>query len=112
MEEKAKETLRHFDSIFDMDTLKNIDFNNMKLLKVLFNYFEEDLYTPSLEYEKLRTKQLRVSDKMESTFTEEQQKLFEQYWEITSQMSCEEEQQLFLFGYIIATKLNIESNVK
>ena len=51
-------------------------------------------------------------DKMESTFTEEQQKLFEQYWEITSQMSCEEEQQIFLFGYIIATKLNMESKIK
>ncbi len=110
--ENAKDILRHFDSIFDTDTLKNIDFSNMKLLKTLFSYFEEELYTPGLEYEKLRTKQLRISDKMESTFTEEQQKLFEQYWEITNQMSYEEEQQLFLFGYIIATKLNVESNVK
>ncbi len=110
--ENAKDILRHFDSIFDTDALKNIDFSNMKLLKTLFSYFKEELYTSSLEYEKLRTKQLRISDKMESTFTEEQQKLFEQYWEITNQMSSEEEQQLFLFGFIISTNLNNECKTK
>ena len=112
MEEKATETLKHFDSIFGTENLKHINFSNMKLLKALFTYFEEELYDPSLEYEKLRTKQLRISDKLEATFTEEQQKLFEQYWEVTNQMSYEEEQQLFLFGYIISANLNIESKIK
>lgn len=108
----AKETLKHFDSIYDTETLKNIDFSNMKLLKVLFNYFEEDLYTPSDKYNELRAKAIKISDKLESTFTKEQQELFEDYWEAESLMHCEENEQMFLFGYIIAKQLDIESEIK
>ena len=38
MEEKAKETLRHFDSIFDTDTLKNIDLSYKEKDKVFTLY--------------------------------------------------------------------------
>ena len=79
MDEKSKEISKHFDSIFETDTLKHIDFKNMKLLKTLFNYFLEDLYIPSLKYEKLRNNQIRISDKLEETFTQEQKKLFERF---------------------------------
>ena len=112
MDEKYKEISKHFDSIFETDTLKHIDFKNMKLLKTLFNYFLEDLYIPSLKYEKLRNKQIRISDKLEETFTQEQKQLFEQYWETTNQMSEEEELQLFMFGYIMAKELDSESKIK
>lgn len=108
----AEETLKHFDSIFDADTLKTINFSNMKMLKALYEYFEEDIYTPSPKYSKLRHNHIEISDKLEATFSEEQKKLFEQYWELGTQMCEEEQQQLFLFGYIIATKLNIESKIK
>ena len=110
--QEQTEILKHFDYIFETDTLKHIDFGNMKLLKALFNYFEEDLYTPSIKYERLRTKQIRISDKLESTFTQEQQELFEKYWEVTSEMSLEEDEQLFLFGFIIAKKLDKEAEIK
>lgn len=110
--EKAKEVLKHFDSIFGTATLKNIDFSNMKLLKVLFNYFEEDLYTPSEKYNELRAKAIKISDKLESTFTKEQQELFEDYWEAESLMHCEENEQMFLFGYIISKQLDIECKNK
>lgn len=110
--ENAEETLELFDSIFDADTLKTINFSNMKMLKALYEYFEEDIYTPSPKYSRLRHKHIEISDKLESTFSKEQKKLFEQYWELGTQMCEEEQQQLFLFGYIIATKLNIESKIK
>lgn len=110
--QEQTEILKHFDDIFETDTLKHIDFGNMKLLKALFNNFEEDLYTPSIKYERLRTKQIRISDKLESTFTQEQQELFEKYWEVTSEMSLEEDEQLFLFGFIIAKKLDKEAEIK
>lgn len=108
----AEETLKHFDSIFDADTLRTIKFSNMKMLKALYEYFEEDIYTPSPKYSKLRHNHIEIADKLESTFSDEQKKLFEQYWELGTQMCEEEQQQLFLFGYIIATQLNIESKIK
>lgn len=109
--EKGKEVLKHFDGIFETETLKHINFSNMKLLKVLFNYFEEDLYTPSDTYNELRAKTIKISDKLESTFTQEQQKLFEDYWEAESLMHCEENEQMFLFGYIIAKELEAETKL-
>lgn len=109
---EGQEVLKHFDSIFDTETFKNINFSNMKLLKVLFNYFEEDLYTPSDKYNELRAKAIKISDKLESTFTKEQQELFEDYWEAESLMHCEENEQMYLFGYIIAKQLDIESKIK
>lgn len=110
--EEGQEVLKHFDSIFDTETFKNINFSNMKLLKVLFNYFEEDLYTPSDKYNELRAKAIKISDKLESTFTKEQQELFEDYWEAESLMHCEENEQMFLFGYIISKQLDIECKNK
>ena len=40
-----KEILKHFDRMFNTETAKHIKFDNMKLLKVLYEYFEEDIYT-------------------------------------------------------------------
>lgn len=110
--ENSKEMLKHFDSVFNTETIRNIKFDNMKLLKVLFNYFEEDIYTPSTKYSTLRHKHIEISDELERTFTPDQRELFEKYWEIGNQMCEEENEQLFLFGYIIATQLNIETKIK
>lgn len=112
MEEKGTEVLNHFDSIFDTNTLNSIDFNNLPLLKKLFEYFEEDLYRPSTKYDQLRKKHIEVADLLEKSFTEAQQTLFEKYWEIGNEMTLEEHEQLFYFGYIIANKLNTESKIK
>ena len=97
--ENAEKILKHFDSIFNTDSLKTINFSNMKMLKALYEYFEEDIYTPSPKYSKLRHKHIEISDKLESTFSDEQKKLFEQYWELGTQMCEEEQQQLFLFRF-------------
>ena len=97
--ESEKEILRHFDDIFDTDALHNIDFNNLPLLKLLFEYFEEELYKPSKKYEQLRKKHIDVADLLEQSFTEPQQTLFEKYWELENEMSAEESQQLFFFRF-------------
>lgn len=103
------EILKHFDSIFETNVLNEVDLNDNKLdfLKKLFLYFEEDLYKPSEKYEKIRHKYIETGELLESTFTEEQQKLFEQYFELENQLSFEEEMQLFCFGYIIAKRLDV-----
>lgn len=110
--EQLKEHFKHFDSIFGTDTFKNIKFQELKLLKVLYEYFEEEVYTPSPKYSELRYKHIEISDELEKTFTPEQQELYEKYWEIGSEMTAEENEQLFLFGYIVATQLNKEAKIK
>lgn len=110
--ENNTEILKHFDNVFNTETAKHIKFNNMKLLKVLYEYFEEDVYTPSTKYSELRHKHIEISDELEKTFTPEQKELFERYWEVGSEMTTEENEQLFLFGYIIATQLNTEAKIK
>ena len=85
----GNEILKHFDVIFNTETAKHIKFDNMKLLKALYEYFEEDVYTTSTRYSKLRHKHIEISDELEKTFTPEQKKLFERYWKVESAMTAE-----------------------
>lgn len=107
--ENSTEILKHFDSIFNTETAKHIKFDNMKLLKALYEYFEEDVYTPTKKYSELRHKHIEISDELEKTFTPKQKQLFERYWEIGSEMTAEENEQLFLFGFVIAKELDRET---
>lgn len=50
------ELLKHFDSISNICTLKTIKFDNMPLLKALFEY----LYKPSEKYDKLRRQHIEI----------------------------------------------------
>lgn len=110
--QEQTEILKHFDDIFKTDTLKHINLEDMKLLKAIYTYLEEDLYTPNSRYKELRAQAIKISDKLEETFTNEQQKLFESYWEVESLMNCEENEQMFLFGGIIARKLEQEMKIQ
>lgn len=103
-----EEYLKHFDNIFETNTFENIKFDNMKMLKKLYEYFGEELYTPSSKHKEIRRKYIEESEKLESTFSEEQQKQFEYCWELYNQMLEEIEEQLFIFGYIMASELNKE----
>ena len=102
--------LRMFDEIFRTKVSKSIRLN-MPLLKAIFNEFGEALYTPSKRYEELRHQKIDLSDKLEETFTEEQQIIFNQYNEIENQISGDIEEQLFMFGYIIAAELKEETQI-
>ena len=100
--------------LFGTDTLKNlknINFNEMKFLIRFFEYFEEELYRPSEESNKLRKEQVEIVDKLDETFTKEQQILFDKYWEVSNQIIFEEQQQLFLFGYIVAKEMEKEAQL-
>ena len=108
----GNEILKHFDKIFNTETIKHIKCDNMKLLKALYEYLEEDIYTPSVKYLELMHKHIEISDELEKTFSPEQSELFEKYWEIGSEMTAEENQQLFMFGFIMARELEIESKIK
>lgn len=110
--DNTKSLLKHFDNIFGTDTEKHIDFNNMKLLKVLYDYFEEDIFTPNEEYKSVRHKKNILSDKFRKTLNKEQQLMFEEQNELGNEMHGIEFEQIFMFGYIIAKELDIECKNK
>lgn len=107
---KSYEYLRHFDNIFNTNTRNNI--RQMPLFDVFYEWFADDFYIQRKEIQDLITKRRITSDKLEETFTEEQQKLFEEYWDLDSQIAEDLRKQLFLFGYITATELFIETEIK
>ncbi len=107
-----KEVLEHFDSIFGTNTTNTINLEDMKLLKILFEKFEEKLYRPSSEYRKLSRQSIKIADQLSITFTEEQQKLFEKLSEIRNNIVGEENEQFFYFGYIVCEELRNECKIK
>ena len=107
---KSYEYLKHFDNIFNTNTRNNI--RQMPLFDVFYERFADDFYIQRKEIQDLITKRRITSDKLEETFTEEQQKLFEEYWDLDSQIAEDLRKQLFLFGFITATELFIETGIK
>lgn len=103
-----EEYLKHFDKIFETNTFENMKFDNMKLLKKFYEYFGDELYTPSSIHIELRKKYIEESEKLEATFSEAQQQQFEFCWELYNEMLGEIEEQLFIFGYILASELKAE----
>lgn len=78
MNENEQEILRHFDSIFDTNTIKYVKLN-MPLVKNIVEKLEEDFRKPSPKYEQIRKKQVELADKLYDALNNEQIKLFEQY---------------------------------
>ena len=111
MNEDEQEILRHFDSIFNTNTIKYVKLN-MPLVKNIVEKLEEDFRKPSPKYEQIRKKQVELADKLYPTFTDEQNKLFREYSQVTNQMAAVEDLQLFCFGYIMAKELDNESTIK
>lgn len=99
--------LKHFDSIFDTNTRKTI--KQMPLFDVFYEQFADDFYIQREEVQALIKERRIISEKLEKSFTKEQQKLFEEYWDLDSQIAEDLRKQLFLFGYITATELFIET---
>lgn len=104
-----EEYLKLFDKIFHTDTIQTFDFKNMKLLEYIFKEFSDKLYTPSEKYKEIRKKYIAVSDKLESTFSEEQDKLFDEFMDLYNEDRLELEQQCFMLGFIMCNQLNNET---
>lgn len=107
---EEKEILQHFDNIFGTKVANHIKLN-IPLLRIIFEKFEEDLYVSSSKYNDLRKEQIKISNKLYPTFTQEQKDLFENYWQITNQLGSLEDEQLFYFGFLMAQELEKESKL-
>lgn len=111
MENEDVAILKHFDSVFETKTVNHIKLN-MPLLKVLLNHFIEEIYKPSEKYIKLLSKNNIQIDNLMETLTKEQKQLLEKCLETTYMLLVEQDEQAFLFGYILAKELEIEGDSK
>lgn len=102
--------LKHFDNVFSTRVTNHIKLN-IPLLKILFKKFEEDLYVSSSKYNELRKQQIKLSNELCSTFNQSQRDTFEEYCQLTNQLGSMEDEQLFLFGFIMAKELDKESKI-
>lgn len=108
--EEEQKILKHFDKIFGTKVANHMKLN-IPLLKNIFEKFEEDIFKPSEKYDMLRKEQIKIADELYPTFTEKQNKLFEQYWQVTNQLNSIEDEQLFYFGYIVSKELQKEGKI-
>ena len=111
--EIEEDYLKNFDEVFGTKTSKSIKLN-MPLLKNIFNNFREDIYFPSKKHDRLRNKEIELYEKLKESLSDEQIKEINKIMEIQNQMTEEVEEQLFLFGFVVATELSeeVKTNIK
>ncbi len=107
--EKKEEYIKNFEKTFEIKYM-NIDTSKLPLLKYILREFGEDLYMPSEKSKKIREKRKILGNKLRESFTEEQKEKFEKYVYLESQETEELEEQLFMYGFIMAQELYIEGN--
>lgn len=109
---EGKDYLKHFDKIFNTNTLKNINLDNMVLLKELYVLLEEYLSRSNNESSDIRRKSIKLYDELKSTLKDEQIELLDKIFDLNNEEMSNEQEQIFIFGYIIAKELDNESNIK
>lgn len=107
--DKKSEYLKLFDKIFDTNTIKMINEINMPMLHTLFISISENLNTTTQELKEALKKNANMYDEFNSTLNEEQQKMFKNYVEHRNEMDSIVNEQLFMFGYLTASKLREET---
>ena len=110
--EQYQDYLEMVHKIFNIDIYKTIDFNKLKLLKMIFEHFEEELYSPSKKHNQLRREYIDITDEFRKSLTANQIEVFEEISDLNNKMAEEIEQQLFIFGFIIGCRLNMELEMK
>lgn len=109
---EGKDYLKHFDKIFNTNTLKNINLDNMVLLKELYVLLEEYLSRTNNESSIIRRKSIKLYDELKSTLKDEQIELLDNIFDLNNEAMSKDQEQIFIFGYIIAKELDNESNIK
>lgn len=109
---EGKDYLKHFDKVFNTQTIKNINLDNMVLLKQLYSLLEEYLSRSNDESSIIRRKSIKLYDELISTLTDEQIELLDKIFDLNNEEMSNEQEQIFIFGYIIAKELDNESNIK
>ena len=103
------EIQKHFDNIFNTQTVKDIELN-MPLLNNIYDNISEQLSTTNEKYKQLRHQKIELEYKLYEMLTEDQLKLYKEVCEIDSQMKSIMEHQLWFFGVLTAKQLEFETN--
>lgn len=109
---KKENCVKSFGEIFEIKNIK-IDISKLPLLKYIIREFGEDLYIPSEKNEKLKNEKEKLKREFETILTKEQYEKFIKYWELENKSTEELEEQLFMYGFIMAKELDRETkNIK
>ena len=100
MIDNDKDIQKHFDNIFNTQTVNNIEHN-----------ISEELSTTNEKYKMLRRQKIQLEDKLYEILTEEQLKLYKEICELDSQMKSIMEQQLWFFGVLTAKEIANETDI-
>lgn len=106
---KKEEYIKCFGKVFGIENLI-IDTTKLPLLKYIVQVFGEEIYTPTKEYRRLIKKEMNLFEELEETFTKEQTEKFLEYCELSNEITGEREEQLFMFGFIMAREIEKELN--
>lgn len=109
--DRVKELAKHFDGIFDTDTIHKLDFDKMKILHKIYEYCEEDIGETCPTYNDLRPQHIEVVEMLEKSLSQAQKTLFEKHLDIGSQLASIESEQMFYFGFIMAKTLDTETKI-
>lgn len=101
--------LKRFDKIFGTNTTNTI--KKLPMLHNIFNEFIDDLLSSNEEYLEYLKKVNIAQDKLIETFDENQEQLFENYCNLHNQASNLTDEQLFMFGFIMAEELRNETKI-
>lgn len=107
-----KDYLEHFDKVFKTDTLNHINLDNMVLLKGIYRILEDYLCKTNKDYKSIRVKSSKLYDKLQTILSEEQKSIFNEFIDLNNEEMSSIQEQIFIFGYIIAKELDNESNIK
>ena len=110
MIDNDKDIQKHFDNIFNTQTVNNIELN-MQLLNKIYDNISEELSTTNEKYKKLRHQKIELEDKLYKILTERQLKLYKEICELDSQMKSIMEQQLWFFGVLTAKEIANETDI-
>ncbi len=104
---KKENCVKRFGEIFEIKNI-DIDISKLPLLKYILREFGEDLYTPSEKNEKLKNEKTKLQKEFETILTKEQYEKFIKYWELENKATEELEEQLFMYGFIMAKQQDKE----
>lgn len=104
---KKENCVKRFGEIFEIKNI-DIDVTKLPLLKYIIREFGEDLYTPSEKNEKLKKEKTKLQKEFETILTKEQYEKFIKYWELENKATEELEEQLFMYGFIMAKQQDKE----
>ena len=104
----AEEILKNFDKIIGTNNAKKIVTSKFPLLLKIFEQFEEDMFVETQEYKELKEERKNIETQINSSFSDEQKQLFEEYWTVQNKMQSEIEKQIFLFGCLMKNELEDE----